>query len=180
VHHKNSGHNLIFREIRQRALSMTLSLRYRNHTSRRQTFLHEPVNCQKLKRCRAASWKRRGGVHDHTPILPVYVRILMCCVPMQTMLKERSNRRKASAHAAVPAQLSLVTVVWLYFTLTHGTSVFFSPLVHHGSSSRLQYSAHSHININHIRLLSHSQHHYFRINHFRIYFLDNKIKKIII
>jgi hypothetical protein len=48
------------------------------------------------------------------------------------------------------------------------------------SNSRLQHLAHSHISITHNRLLCLSQHHHFKLNYFRIYFLDNKIEKIII
>jgi hypothetical protein len=51
-------------------------------------------------------------------------------------------------------------VVWLYLTLVHVTSVFSLPFAHHGSSSKLQLLAHSHISISHISFLSHSQHHH--------------------
>jgi hypothetical protein len=74
----------------------------------------------------------------------------------------------------VAGDIMLVPVVtYLYFTLTHTTSVFSLPLVHYGSSSKLQLSAHSHIN-----LLSPSPHNHSILNHFRIYFMDNKFKKI--
>jgi hypothetical protein len=41
-----------------------------------------------------------------------------------------------------------VTVIWLYLTLVHVTLVFSLSLIHHDSSSRLQYLAQ--INISHI------------------------------
>jgi hypothetical protein len=59
-------------------------------------------------------------------------------------------------------------LVRLYLAILYVISIFFPFFAHDGSSSRLQYVAHSHISI-----LSLSQHH-----HFTIHFVDNEFEKI--
>jgi hypothetical protein len=43
----------------------------------------------------------------------------------------------------------------------------------------LKYSVHSHISITHINFVSLSQLYYFTLNYFKIYFIENKLEKII-
>jgi hypothetical protein len=69
----------------------------------------------------------------------------------------------------------ILVIVRLYLNFTHVMLAFSLPLIHQHSSSRLQHSAHSHINI---RFLSLSQHHHFRLNYFRIHLVDNELEKI--
>jgi hypothetical protein len=72
----------------------------------------------------------------------------------------------------------LVSVVGcLYLNFDHVMSTFSLLLDHQRSSSCLQQSAHIHINISHVSLLSLSQHHPSRLNHFRIHFMDNEFEK---
>jgi hypothetical protein len=66
----------------------------------------------------------------------------------------------------------VAVVVSLYLILAHTTLAFSPPLIHYGSSSRLQLSANIYISI-----LSPSQHSYSRINHFRFHFTNNELKK---
>jgi hypothetical protein len=90
-----------------------------------------------------------------------------------SMAKTQHNGRQCWVRLVPP-------VGSLYINLDYAILIFSLPLNHQHSSSSLQHLTLIHISISNIIILSSIQHHHFTFNHFRIYFLDNKIQKIIV
>jgi hypothetical protein len=87
--------------------------------------------------------------------------------PMQSVAVAAKNDR-------LPQQSLVIVVACLsvFYSRSHMLDFYFSPII--DSNNRMYHPVHSYISI-----FSLSQHQHSTLNHFRIYFVDNKIEKII-
>jgi hypothetical protein len=80
----------------------------------------------------------------------------------------------AAKNERLPQQSLVIVVACLsvFYSRSHMLDFYFSSII--DSNNKMYHPVHSHISI-----FSLNQHQHFTLNHFRIYFLDNKIEKII-